>query len=111
MRKFERIQRNYFTSTGNSGKGATLKLMQQITLMLRVAAFPNAFREYDGATHPAVEMAAQWGDEIGAVGVLHQSVLDAYAAAFHEYLSGRPLFTVPVPPKSIIPLTREKVCL
>ena len=98
MKEFERIQRNYFASTGNSRKDAMLKLMQQITLMLRVAAAPNTLGEYDGATPlkimTAVEMASQWEDEIVAIGVRHQSVLDAYAAAFREYLPDRPLFTV-----------------
>ena len=98
MKEFGRVQRKYFDSTGNSRKDAMLKLMQQITLMLRVAAAPNTLKEYAGGTPlkimAAVEMSAQWEDEIVAVGVRHQNVLDAYAEAFREYLPGRPLFTV-----------------
>ena len=75
-----------------------LKLMQQIMLLLRVAAAPNTLREYEGDTPlkilTAVEMAAQWENEIIAIGVRHQNVLDAYASAFREYLPDRPLFTV-----------------
>ena len=40
MKEFGRIQWEYFNSTGNSRKDAMLRLMQQITLLLRVAAAP-----------------------------------------------------------------------
>ena len=98
MRDFNRVQWEYFNSTGNSRKDAMLRLMQQITLMLRVAAAPNTLNEYYGDTPlkimAAVEMAAQWEQEIVAIGVRHQNVLNAYAEAFREYLPDRPLFTV-----------------
>jgi len=98
MKEFERIQREYFSSTGNSRKDAMLKLMQQITLMLRVAAAPNTLHEYTGGTPlkimAAVEMAAQWENEIVAIGVRHKDVLDAYVEAFQEFLPDRPLFIV-----------------
>lgn len=98
MKEFTRIQREYFRSTGNSRKDAMLRLMQQITLLLRVAAAPNTLREYSGDTPfkiiAAAEMAAQWDSEIVAIGVRHQNVLDAYARAIREYLPDRLLFTV-----------------
>ena len=98
MKEFDRVQRTYFASTGNSRKDAMLKLMQQITLMLRVAAAPNTLKEYHGDTPlkiiAAVEMASQWENEIVAIGVRHLNVLNAYAAAIREYLPDRPLFTV-----------------
>lgn len=98
MKEFGKVQRAYFASTGNHRKDAMLRLMQQITLMLRVAAAPNTLNEYAGDTPlkimAAVEMSAQWEDEIVAIGVRHQNVLDAYAKAFREFLPDRPLFTV-----------------
>ena len=98
MKEFCKIQREYFASTGNHRKDAMLRLMQQITLLLRVAAAPNTLKEYTGDTPlkimTAVEMSAQWENEIVAIGVRHQNVLDAYAAAFREYLPERPLFIV-----------------
>ena len=98
IKEFHAIQRNYFGSTGNSRKDAMLRLMQQIMLLLRVGAAPNTLLEYEGDTPmkilTAVEMAAQWENEMVAVGVRHKAVLDAYAAAFREYLPDRPLFTV-----------------
>lgn len=98
MKEFSRVQWEYFRSTGNSRKDAMMKLMQQITLLLRVAAAPNTLKEYKGDTPlkimAAVEMAAQWDNEIVAIGVRHQNVLEAYAEAIREYLPDRPLFTV-----------------
>lgn len=98
MKEFQRIQREYFKSTGNARKDAMMRLVQQITLLLRVAAAPNTLREYKGGTPlkiaAAVEMVAQWDNEIVAIGVRHQNVLDAYAEVIREYLPDRPLFTV-----------------
>ncbi len=98
MREFHAVQRNYFASTGNHRKDAMLRLMQQITLLLRVSAAPNSLSEYTGDTPvkilTAVEMAAQWPNEIVAIGVRHKVVLDRYAEAFRELLPDRPLFIV-----------------
>lgn len=98
MKEFSKVQWEYFKSTGNARKDAMLRLMQQITLLLRVAAAPNTMREYIGGTPlkivTAAEMAAQWDDEIVAIGVRHQNVLRAYEEAIREYLPNRPLFTV-----------------
>ena len=98
MEEFYKVQREYFASTGNHRKDAMLRLVQQITLLLRVAAAPNTLKEYNGGTPlkimTAVEMAAGWENEIVAIGVRHQNVLNAYAEAFREYLPNRPLFIV-----------------
>ena len=98
MKEFQQIQRNYFGSTGDSRKDAMLRLMQQITLMLRVSSAPSTLREYTGDTPvkvmAAVDMAAQWENEYVVIGVRHKSVLDVYADAIREYLPDRPLFVV-----------------
>lgn len=98
IKEFDRLWRNYFASTGNHRKDAMLKLMQQITLLLRVSAAPNTMAEYQGGTpvkiRKAVEMAQQWGDEIVAIGVRHKVVLDAYAEAIQAAMPNRPLFVV-----------------
>ena len=98
VKEFQKVQGNYFASTGNSRKDAMLRLMQQITLLLRVSAAPNTMQEYEGDTPvkimAAVEMAAQWENEVVAIGVRHKNVLDAFAAALREYLPDRPLFIV-----------------
>jgi len=98
MKEFGEIQWNYFTSTGSNRKDAMLRLMQQITLMLRVGAAPNTLNEYTGDTPvkimSAVEMAAQWDSECVVIGVRHIEVLNKYADAIREYLPDRPLFVV-----------------
>ncbi|MBO4915372.1 MAG: N-6 DNA methylase, partial [Oscillospiraceae bacterium] len=98
MKEFQQIQRNYFGSTGDSRKDAMLRLMQQITLMLRVSSAPSTLREYTGDTPvkvmAAVDMASQWENEYVVIGVRHKSVLDVYADAIREYLPDRPLFVV-----------------
>ena len=99
IKEFGPIWRNYFNSTGNHRKDAMLKLMQQITLLLRVSAAPNTLEEYESDAIPvkirkAVELAAQWENEIVAIGVRHKVVLDAYAEAFQQLLPNRPLIQV-----------------
>lgn len=98
IKEFEQLWRNYFRSTGNSRKDAMLKLMQQITLLLRFSAAPNTLAEYTGGTpvkiRRAVEMASGWSNEIVAIGVRHKAVLDAYAEAIKEAMPDRPLFAV-----------------
>ena len=42
----------------------------------------------------AVEMIADWPDEIIAIGVRHKAVLHSYEKALQEYLPDRPLFVV-----------------
>ena len=42
----------------------------------------------------AIEMAAEWENEIIAIGVRHVSVLESYEKALREYLPDRPLFVV-----------------
>lgn len=98
LEEFYRIQREYYSSTGNSRKDAMMRLIQQITLLLRISAAPDCMKEYEGGT-PLKEMAvvealARWPEEIVAIGVRHTAVLDRYAAAIREYLPKRPLFVV-----------------
>lgn len=98
LQEFHQIRDNYFSSTGNTRKDSMMRLIQQITLLLRVGAAPDTLQEYNGTTPvkvmAAVEMAAQWEDEIVAIGVRHNIVLKSYEKALREYLPDRPLFIV-----------------
>lgn len=98
MDEFYRMRSNYFASTGNSRKDSMMKLIQQIVLLLRVSAAPDTLVEYQSdipvKALTAVEMIAQWPDEIVAVGVRHKVVLESFERAFREYLPERPLFIV-----------------
>lgn len=98
IKDFHSIQRRYFASTGDHRKDSMLRLIQQITLLLRFSAAPNSLGEYHGDVPvkilTAVELAAQWPNEIVAIGVRHKSVLDRYAEAVRAFLPDRPLFVV-----------------
>lgn len=75
-----------------------MRLVQQIVLLLRISAAPDTVQEYTGDTPvkvmAAVEMAAEWENEIIAIGVRHVTVLESYEKALREYLPDRPLFVV-----------------
>ena len=96
--EFHKMRSNYFASTGNSRKDAMMRLVQQIILLLRISAAPDTVLEYTGDTPvkviAAVEMAAEWPDEVVAIGVRHKTVLQSYEKALREYLPDRPMFVV-----------------
>ncbi|WP_148509872.1 SNF2-related protein [Hungatella hathewayi] len=96
--QFWMMRSNYFKSTGNTRKDSMMKLIQQIVLLLRISAAPDTVLEYQGDTPvkimTALELAADWPDEVVAIGVRHKAVLDSYAKALREYLPDRPLFVV-----------------
>ena len=98
MEHFYTMRNNYFQTTGNTRKDSAMKLIQQIMLLLRISAAPDSVSEYQGETPvkimTALEMVAQWPDEMVAIGVRHKVVLDSYVKAFQTYLPDRPLFVV-----------------
>ncbi len=98
MLEFFKLRDNYFSSTGNSRKDSMMKLIQQITLLLRISAAPDSLSEYTGdipvKALTALEMISQWPDEIVAIGVRHKVVMDTFERAIKEYFPDRPLFTV-----------------
>jgi len=98
VQEFHQMRENYFASTGNTRKDAMMRLVQQIVLLLRISAAPDTVKEYTGDTPvkamTAVEMAAGWADEVVAIGVRHNTVLESYAKAIREYLPDRPLFII-----------------
>lgn len=98
VNEFYTMRGNYFSSTGNSRKDSMMRLIQQITLLLRISAAPNTVKEYKGETpvkiKKVVEMAKGWDNEIVAIGVRHKVVLNAYAAAIQRAMPDRPLFIV-----------------
>ena len=75
-----------------------LRIIQQITLLLRISAAPNTVSEYSGELpgklRKTIQLTGSWAEEIVAIGVRHTVVLDAYAAALREAFPNRPLFIV-----------------
>ncbi len=98
IEEFHILRDRYFKSTSNNRKDAGLKLVQQITLLLRISAAPDTLSEYIGDIPvkilTAVEMAACWPDQCVAIGVRHKAVLDSYVKAFRVILPDRKLFVV-----------------
>lgn len=98
IEEFHVMRSNYFASTGNSRKDSMMRLIQQITLLLRISAAPNTIREYDGGLPTkiakVIEVLQSMDGEIVAVGVRHKVVVDAYAKAIREIMPDRPLFVV-----------------
>lgn len=98
VKEFHTMRQNYFTSTNNARKDAMLRIIQQITLLLRISAAPNTVSEYSGELpgklRRTIQLTGNWAEEIVAIGVRHTVVLDAYAAALREAFPNRPLFIV-----------------
>ena len=98
IEEFNQIRENYFATTGNARKDAMMRLIQQITLLLRISAAPNTLMEYvgdlPGKLRKTTEMIARWDQEIVAVGVRHAVILNAYADAIRKAMPNRPLFLV-----------------
>lgn len=98
IERFEEMRGVYFASTGNSRKDAMMKLIQQITLLLRISAAPNTVREYIGGTPAKIEkvldMVEDFSDQIVAIGVRHKKVVEKYKEAIKERFPDRQLFIV-----------------
>lgn len=96
--EFHAMRGNYFASTGNSRKDSMMRLIQQITLLLRISAAPNTVKEYTGGMPVKIakvmEMLQEMPDQIIAIGVRHKKVVDAYSAAIRKLMPERPLFVV-----------------
>ena len=96
--EFAVMRSNYFASTGNSRKDAMMRLIQQITLLLRISAAPNTVIEYQGGTPAKIgkvlEMLENLDDQLVAIGVRHKIVVDAYVTAIRKRFPNRPLFVV-----------------
>lgn len=98
VKEFERMRWQYFSSTGNSRKDSMLRLIQQITLLLRICAAPDSMNDYGGRA-PAKQQAVmnlleKWGDTRVAIGVRHIATLNTYAAAIAKAMPERPVVIV-----------------
>ncbi len=90
MEEFHRMREIYFNSTGNSRKDAMMRLIQQITLLLRISAAPSTMQEFTGDHVVKIDkilgMIGEWQNEIVAIGVRHKNVLGEYKAALEACL-------------------------
>ncbi len=98
MEEFHQMREKYFDSTGNSRKDAMMRLIQQITLLLRISAAPNTMHEFTGTSVGKIEqilsLVGEWQNEIVAIGVRHKNVLEVYRAALEKAFPDRKIFVV-----------------
>lgn len=98
MEEFYKMRSNYFASTGNSRKDSMMKLIQQITLMLRISAAPDTVLEYSGDTpvklQKIIEMVQEYDNEVVAIGVRHVVVLESYKKALEKAFPDRMIHVV-----------------
>ena len=98
MEEFYKMRSNYFASTGNSRKDSMMKLIQQITLMLRISAAPDTVLEYSGDTpvklQKIIEMVQEYKNEVVAIGVRHVVVLASYKKALEKAFPDRMIHVV-----------------
>lgn len=96
--EFNKMKDHYFKTTGNSRKDSMMKLIQQITLLLRISAAPNTVLEYAGGTpnklRKVVEMVGEFENEIVAIGVRHVKVVEEYKKVLEEAFPDRQIFVV-----------------
>ena len=75
-----------------------MRLMQQITLLLRISAAPDTVAEYQGGRPTkisrVVELTGEFETEPIAIGVRHKAVLDSYKKALEEAFPRRTIFAV-----------------
>ena len=98
MEEFYRICDLYFTSTGDSRKDASLRLVRQINLLIKACSVPNLLTGYSGNEYPNKTTAI--GNLIKdiegkvAVGCTSLDALDMYEQYFSERFPQRPLFVI-----------------
>ena len=95
MNEFYSMRDNYFSPTGDSRKDAMFKILQQMRLMLKVCAVPQALREYTGGIP---EKFRQVGELIKqnsgflAIGVKHIKTVEYYETYITKNFPERKLF-------------------
>lgn len=88
-----------FKTTGNSRKDAMLRILNQLTLLLKICACPHTFKEYSSTElsskyKKVFEMIEKWNNERIVIGVRHVDNVYSYATAIKELYPNRPLFVI-----------------
>ncbi|MNL12980.1 hypothetical protein D3C87_1338650 [compost metagenome] len=91
--------KHLFKSTGNLRKDRMLEILNQLTLMLKVCAAPQSFKEYRSTQTPnkyidVLNKLEKWDNECVAIGVRHIKTVNAYANAIRSRFPDRPLFII-----------------
>jgi hypothetical protein len=98
LEEFCRICNLYFNSTGDSRKDAALRLIRQISLLIKACSVPNLITGYYGDRYPSkARMIARLLFGIkgkAAIGCTTLAALDMYKRFISERFPGRPLFVI-----------------
>jgi superfamily II DNA/RNA helicase len=78
-----------FTSTGNARKDRMMEIIQQLSLMLRICAMPNTFKEYKSTETPnkykkVLQMVNKWDNEYVAIGCRNIKEVYSYYNLFSK---------------------------
>lgn len=98
MEKYYEME-HLFAKTGNRRKDAMLRIINQLTLLLRICAAPQTYREYQSREMPGkflavLNMLRSFQQSRVAIGVRHVAVAQQYYTIIRTYLPDRPLFFV-----------------
>ncbi|GHV14840.1 hypothetical protein FACS1894169_04580 [Bacteroidia bacterium] len=98
LEEFCRICNLYFNSTGDSRKDAALRLIRQISLLIKACSVPNQIAGYYGDRYPSkARMIARLLFGIkgkAAIGCTTLAALEMYKRFISERFPGRPLFII-----------------
>ncbi|MDR6779375.1 hypothetical protein J2W98_003655 [Paenibacillus peoriae] len=90
--------KHLFKSTGNLRKDRMMEILNQLMLMLKICAVPQAYKEYLGDTpnkfKVILSMLNKWNNEYVAIGVRHIKTVNAYVEAIRDKFPNRPLFVI-----------------
>jgi SAM-dependent methyltransferase len=98
MEEFCRVCNFYFNSTGDGRKDAALRLVRQITLLIKACSVPNLMEGYCGGRYPSKAHAIAkllFGIRgKAAIGCTTLAALDMYRRFVSERFPARPLFVI-----------------
>ncbi|GHT55443.1 hypothetical protein FACS189451_10570 [Bacteroidia bacterium] len=98
LEEFCRICNLYFSSTGDSRKDAALRLIRQITLLIKACSVPNQMEGYSGERYPSKSRAVTkllFGiTGKTAIGCTTLAALEMYRRFISERFPSRPLFVI-----------------
>jgi hypothetical protein len=98
LEEFCRVCNLYFQSTGDSRKDAALRLIRQVTLLIKACSVPNQMEGYSGGRYPSKSHTVArllFGTKgKTAIGCTTLAALEMYRQFISERFPSRPLFVI-----------------
>jgi hypothetical protein len=98
MNDFFKVVYDYYTSTGNTRKEAGLRLIRQITALIKASSVPHLMRNYSGDNtigkhYKTYDLLDEWNDERVTVGcILKHAARDYYDRLTERYPQRKVLY-------------------